>query len=80
MLISDVQHSDSILVYTAKWSWQPSERSGEKVKAFIVKKHKSLTEEMILTMCKKHLTAYKVPKEIEFIDSMPKTAVGKVKR
>lgn len=58
----------------------PSERSGEKVKAFIVKKHKSLTEEMILTMCKKHLTAYKVPKEIEFIDSMPKTAVGKVKR
>jgi long-chain acyl-CoA synthetase len=26
------------------------------------------------------LTAYKVPKEIEFIDSMPKTAVGKVKR
>jgi long-chain acyl-CoA synthetase len=58
----------------------PSEKSGEMVKAFIVKKHKSLTEEMILTMCKKHLTAYKVPKEIEFIDSMPKTAVGKVKR
>ena len=35
---------------------------------------------MIKTMCRKHLTAYKVPKHIEFRDSLPKTNVGKIMR
>ena len=39
-----------------------------------------LTEEMVKTMCRKHLTAYKVPKHIEFRDSLPKTNVGKIMR
>lgn len=58
----------------------PSKHSGECVKVFIVKKHKSLTEEMIRNLCRKHLTPYKVPKFIEFIDKMPKTNVGKIMR
>ncbi|MGN1392773.1 MAG: AMP-binding protein [Succinivibrionaceae bacterium] len=58
----------------------PSKHSGECVKVFIVRKNKSLTEDMVKTLCKKHLTAYKVPKYIEFIDKMPKTNVGKVMR
>lgn len=58
----------------------PSRHSGESVKVFIVRKNKSLTEDMIKTMCRKHLTAYKVPKHIEFRDSLPKTNVGKIMR
>lgn len=58
----------------------PSKHSGESVKVFIVRKNKALTEEMVKTMCRKHLTAYKVPKHIEFRDSLPKTNVGKIMR
>ena len=58
----------------------PSERSGEMVKLFVVKKDKSLTKEELLHHCKEFLTAYKIPKEIEFRDSLPKTNVGKILR
>lgn len=58
----------------------PDMRSGEAVKVFIVKRHKFLNEQMIRTLCMKHLTKYKVPKYIEFIDSMPKSNVGKILR
>lgn len=58
----------------------PSKHSGESVKVFIVRKNKALTEEMVKNMCRKHLTAYKVPKYIEFKDSLPKTNVGKIMR
>ncbi len=58
----------------------PSKHSGESVKVFIVRKNKALTEEMVKTMCRKHLTAYKVPKYIEFRESLPKTNVGKIMR
>ncbi|WP_133127251.1 AMP-binding protein [Legionella nagasakiensis] len=56
------------------------ENSGEKVKACIVKKHSSLTEEQIVTHCREHLTAYKVPKIIEFYKELPKSNVGKILR
>ncbi len=58
----------------------PSRHSGESVKVFVVRKNKSLTEEAVKNLCRKHLTAYKVPKHIEFRDSLPKTNVGKVMR
>ncbi len=54
--------------------------SGEKVKAFIVKKDPNLTVEAILKFCATELTAYKVPKEIEFRTELPKTNVGKILR
>ena len=53
---------------------------GEKVKAFIVKKDPNLKEEDILQHCRQELTAYKVPKEIEFRVELPKSNVGKILR
>lgn len=54
--------------------------SGEKVKACVVRKDNSLTREEIVAHCREHLTAYKVPKIIEFYDELPKTNVGKILR
>jgi long-chain acyl-CoA synthetase len=58
----------------------PSEASGEVVKIFVVKKDDSLTKEELLAYCKENLTGYKRPKEISFIDELPKSNVGKVLR
>jgi long-chain acyl-CoA synthetase len=58
----------------------PDEKSGEVVKLFIVKKDNSLHKDELIEHCKENLTAYKVPKEIEFRDSLPKTNVGKILR
>ena len=59
----------------------PDAYRGETVKAFIVvKAGETLTEEEISNYCREKLAAYKVPKLIEFIDELPKSAVGKVLR
>jgi long-chain acyl-CoA synthetase len=59
----------------------PHEYRGETVKAFIVTKEgETLTEEEITAYCKEKLAAYKVPKIFEFIEELPKSAVGKVLR
>jgi long-chain acyl-CoA synthetase len=56
------------------------ERSGEAVKAFVVKKDPNVTAEDIIKFCREQLTAYKVPKLIEFRTDLPKTNVGKILR
>jgi long-chain acyl-CoA synthetase len=58
----------------------PSEKTGEAVKAFVVKSDPGLTKDDVIAFCRKNMTAYKVPKIIEFIDDLPKTNVGKVLR
>ncbi|MEJ6476780.1 long-chain-fatty-acid--CoA ligase FadD [Pseudoalteromonas piscicida] len=58
----------------------PHEVSGEQVKVFIVKKDPSLTEKDIIAHCRDNLTNYKVPKQVEFRDELPKTNVGKILR
>ncbi|MEZ4749215.1 MAG: AMP-binding protein [Bdellovibrionota bacterium] len=58
----------------------PDERSGEVPKLFIVKKDDSLTEKEIIDFCRKSLTAYKVPKHVEFRKELPKSNVGKILR
>jgi len=59
----------------------PDGNSGEKVKACIVKRDDaSLTEEEVIAHCREHLTAYKVPKVVEFYSELPKTNVGKILR
>ncbi|MGK0387512.1 MAG: long-chain acyl-CoA synthetase [Maribacter sp.] len=58
----------------------PDEKSGEVVKVFIVKKDKSLQKDEILAYCKENLTGYKVPKQVDFRDDLPKTNVGKILR
>lgn len=58
----------------------PNEKSGECVKIFVVKKDKSCSEGELLSYCKENLTGYKVPREIEFRDELPKSPVGKIIR
>ncbi len=55
-------------------------RSGEAVKAFVVKKDPNLTAEDVIKFCGTQLTNYKVPKQIEFRTDLPKTNVGKILR
>jgi long-chain acyl-CoA synthetase len=55
-------------------------KSGEAVKVFIVKRDKSLSKEEVIAHCKENLTAYKVPRMVEFRDELPKTNVGKILR
>lgn len=57
-----------------------NQQSGEVVKLFVVKKDPKVTKDEIYAHCKKNLTAYKMPKEIEFRDDLPKTNVGKILR
>ncbi|MBN1882452.1 MAG: AMP-binding protein, partial [Deltaproteobacteria bacterium] len=59
----------------------PHEYRGETVKAFVVlKEGETATEQEMIEYCKEKLAAYKVPKVIEFIDDLPKSAVGKILR
>jgi long-chain acyl-CoA synthetase len=58
----------------------PDEKSGEAVKLYVVKRDGSITEDAILEHCRKNLTAYKLPREVEFRNELPKTNVGKVLR
>lgn len=56
------------------------DHSGEVPKAFVVKKDANLTVEELQDFASKRLTGYKRPQSYEFIDELPKTAVGKILR
>ena len=56
------------------------DHSGEVPKAFVVKKDADLTVEELKDFASKRLTGYKRPQSYEFIDELPKTAVGKILR
>jgi long-chain acyl-CoA synthetase len=59
----------------------PDEYRGETVKAFVVlNPGMDATEQNIIDFCKEKLAAYKVPKSVEFRESLPKSAVGKILR
>ena len=58
----------------------PHPVSGEIIKIFVTKKDESLTREELRSYCRQFLTGYKIPKEIEFRDELPKTNVGKILR
>lgn len=58
----------------------PDEKSTEAVKAFVVRKDSSLTEQEVIAFCKENLTAYKCPKYVVFKDELPKSNVGKILR
>jgi len=53
---------------------------GEQVRAFVVKQDPALTAAAVIAHCRANLAAYKVPKQIEFRDALPKSPVGKVLR
>ena len=58
----------------------PDDKSGEAVKLFVVKSDAALGVDAIRDYCKERLTAYKVPRQISFIDELPKSTVGKILR
>ncbi|MBR9921060.1 MAG: AMP-binding protein [Bacteroidetes bacterium] len=58
----------------------PDDKSGEVVKVFVVKKNKSLKKDAVIAYARENLTGYKVPREVEFRDELPKTNVGKILR
>lgn len=59
----------------------PDSYSGERIKAFVVlKEGQTATADEIIAYCKERLVKYKLPKEIEFADDLPKSAVGKILR
>lgn len=58
----------------------PSEKSGEAIRLFVVKKDPNLTAEALIEHCRANLTGYKVPKDIVFKTELPKTNVGKILR
>lgn len=59
----------------------PDERRGETVKSFIVlKPGAKVTAEDLVAYCREHLAAYKIPRLVEFRDSLPKSTVLKILR
>lgn len=59
----------------------PCDARGEVVKAFVVPKEgQSLSRAEVIAFCRQKLAGYKVPRHVEFRESLPKTIVGKVLR
>jgi len=58
----------------------PDKKSGEAVKLFVVRSDPTVTENDVMNFCRDNLTGYKVPRQIEFRDELPKTNVGKILR
>ncbi len=58
----------------------PNKRWGEAVIAIVVPKDPSLEEKELLSYCKEQLAGFEVPKKIVFIESLPKTATGKIQK
>jgi long-chain acyl-CoA synthetase len=60
---------------------RPDEKTGEAVRLFVAKATgATLTESDVIAHCRRQLAAYKVPKEVRFLDALPKSNVGKILR
>jgi long-chain acyl-CoA synthetase len=60
---------------------RPDEKTGEAVRLFVAKAPgAALTEADLIGHCRRQLSAYKVPKEVRFLDALPKSNVGKILR
>lgn len=59
---------------------RPDDNTGEAVYAYICVRTGALTAAAIIEHCRQQLTAYKVPKHIEFREQLPKSPVGKILR
>ena len=58
----------------------PDPDTGEAVKLFVVRKDPALDEATLREFCRERLTGYKRPSQIVFVESLPKSNVGKVLR
>ena len=59
----------------------PDEKTGEAVRLFLVKAPgASVSQADVIAHCRRQLAAYKVPKQVRFLEALPKSAVGKILR
>lgn len=58
----------------------PDDKTGEAVKVFCVRKDNGVTTDDVIAYCRENLTAYKVPRQVVFLDELPKSTVGKILR
>jgi long-chain acyl-CoA synthetase len=58
----------------------PDTTSGEAIKLFVVRRDPKLSEEDLIAFCRGGLTGYKVPRQVEFRETLPKSPVGKILR
>ena len=58
----------------------PDDKTGEAVCAYVVATAPAPSTEAILAQCREHLSAYKVPKSVVFVDELPKSPIGKILR
>ncbi|MBN1382069.1 MAG: long-chain-fatty-acid--CoA ligase [Deltaproteobacteria bacterium] len=66
-----IMESSVIGVYDKDW--------GEAVKAVVVlKPGETMTQEEVIDFCKEHLASYKKPKSVNFVEALPRNALGKV--
>ena len=60
---------------------RPDEKTGEAVRMFVAKASgAALTEADVIAHCRRELATYKVPKDVRFLDALPKSNVGKILR
>jgi long-chain acyl-CoA synthetase len=55
-------------------------RTGEALRVFVVARNAGLTAEALQAFCRENLTGYKVPRQFEFLEALPKSTVGKILR
>ena len=73
--------SEHPAVNTAVVVGMPNDISGEVPKAFIIRNPEiNVTESELIKFCKERLSHYKVPRAIEFVESLPISATGKILR
>ena len=59
----------------------PDEYRGETVKAFVsLRPGATATPDELIAFCKERMAAYKYPRQVEFVDELPKTVTGKILR
>jgi fatty-acyl-CoA synthase len=58
----------------------PDDRWGERPKAFVVLSDSSVGQEQLIAHVRERIAGYKAPREIEFVDELPKTSTGKLRK
>lgn len=65
------------VVESAVVAW-PSREFGEEIAAYVVRRSNDIDEDGLMNWCRENLARYKMPRQIFFIDDLPKSGVGKV--
>jgi long-chain acyl-CoA synthetase len=58
----------------------PDPRSGQTVKLFVIRSDPNLDEAALRKFMRERLAGYKVPTIVEFVDTLPKSNIGKILR